>query len=374
MVLKDTTQPQVTSRRLVSLDVMRGVIMVLLAAESCFLYEALHEFQFGGIAGIIINEFFHADWHGLNGWDLVQPAFMLMAGSAMYLSYYYKTQKGISWGENFKHIAIRCFKLFFWGVALYCIQAGRIVWELWNVLVQLSVTTIIAYLIINKTTTYQLLVTAGLLLLTEVLYRYTNIPGFNEAFTIHKNFGSYMDYKMMGKLNPEGWVAINFIPTAAHTIWGVLAGRLLVKPISDNKKIIVLVIAGIIGLVLGFGLDMANITPIIKKISTSSFTLASGGWVLLILAFLYWLVDIKKWNRYAWIFVVVGMNSIFIYILFSTLGYNFLNKAVGLFPRDILDWLGASTNVQAFFAALATLFVEWYICYWLYKRKIFFKL
>lgn len=160
----------------------------------------------------------------------------------------------------------------------------------------------------------------------------------------------------------------------AGAIWGVLAGKVLIKSVKNSQKIITLVAAGLIGLILGFGLDILNITPIIKKISTSSFTLASGGWILLMLAFLYWLVDIKKWNRYAWVFVVVGMNSIFIYILFSTAGYNFLNKAVGLFPRDILAWLGASANIQALFAALATLFVEWYICYWLYKRKIFFKL
>ena len=372
--MKDNTPSQMISKRLVSLDVMRGLIMILLAAESCYLYDALRDFQFSGFGGIFINEFFHADWHGLNGWDLVQPAFMLMAGSAMYISYYYKTQKGVSWKENFRHIFIRSLKLLFWGVTLYCIQAGRIVWELWNVLVQLAVTTIIAYLIINKSVSFQLLISAGLLLLTEVLYRYTNIPGFNEAFTIHKNFGSFMDYQMMGKLNPEGWVAINFIPTAAHTIWGVLAGRVLIKPISNYRKILILVIAGVIGLILGFGMDLANITPIIKKISTSSFTLASGGWILLILAFLYWLVDIKKWDRFAWIFVVVGMNSIFIYILFSTVGYNFLNKAVGLFPRDILSWLGASVNIQGLFAALSTLFVEWYMCYWLYKNKVFFKI
>src|SRR5258706_3209965 len=123
-----------------------------------------------------------------------------------------------------------------------------------------------------------------------------------------------MDTILMGKINRDGWVAINIIPTAAHTIWGVVAGRLLVQPIVAKQNIIRLCTAGIICLALGFGLDIFNITPIIKRISTSSFVLASGGWVLVMLAFLYWLIDVKKINGYAWVFVVVGMNSIFIYL------------------------------------------------------------
>ncbi|HEY0059698.1 MAG TPA: DUF5009 domain-containing protein, partial [Flavisolibacter sp.] len=70
-------------------------------------------------------------------------------------SYYYKAQKGVTWSQNFKHIALRCVKLFLFGVALHCIYAGRLVWELWNVLTQLSITTMIAYLIIRKSNVFR---------------------------------------------------------------------------------------------------------------------------------------------------------------------------------------------------------------------------
>lgn len=362
------------TKRLLSLDVMRGLIMILLAAESCLLYEHLHDMEWSGGAGLLVNQFFHHPWHGLRLWDLVQPAFMTMAGSAMFISWYYKAQKGISWEANFKHIAIRCVKLFICGTALHCVYAGKLVWELWNVLTQLSVTTIIAYLIIRQSAIVQTMVSLALLLLTEILYRFVLMPGFDQPFVTGHNFGNWMDTVLMGKINSDGWVAINIIPTAAHTIWGVLAGKLLVSESTVTAKIKKLVIAGLICLVIGFGLDWSGATPIIKRISTSSFVFASGGWVLLMLAFLYWLVDIKQWNKYAWVFVVVGMNAIFIYLFFETVGLQWLNASVAIFVKGFLGFAGIGDKTAAVFSSVATLGLEWGLCYFLYKKKIFFKL
>jgi predicted acyltransferase len=362
------------TKRLLSLDVMRGLIMILLAAESCLLYEHLHALEWSGGAGLMVQQFFHHPWHGLRFWDLVQPAFMTMAGAALFISYYYKTQKGISWQQNFRHVAIRCVKLFICGTALHCVYAGKLVWELWNVLTQLSVTTIIAYLIIRQSAFFQIIISVAFLLLTEILYRFVLMPGFDQPFVTGHNFGNWMDMVLMGKINSDGWVAINIIPTAAHTIWGVLAGKLLISESMPAVKIKKLVVAGLICLALGFGLDWPGITPIIKRISTSSFVLASGGWVLLILAFLFWLVDTRQWKRYAWILVVVGMNAIFIYLFFETVGLQWLNATVAIFVNGFLGFTGMSEKAAAVFSSLATLGLEWGLCYFLYKKKIFFKL
>lgn len=367
-----TTQP--LSTRLVSLDTMRGLIMILLAAESCRLYESLHHLAAPGIATSIVEQFFHHPWHGLRAWDLVQPAFMTMAGSAMYIAYYYKRQRGITWQQQSTHILLRCGKLFVLGTALHCVYAGKLVWELWNVLTQLAFTTLIAWVIINRSYTFQLIISLLLLLLTEFLYRTVLMPGFDQPFTEHKNFGAWFDTVVMGKINTDGWVAINIIPTAAHTIWGVLAGKLLVQEAPAIQKIRALLWAGAAALVIGYGLDVSNITPIIKRISTTAFVFVSGGWVLLILVFLYWLVDVRKVKRYAWIFTVVGMNAIFIYLFFETVGHQWLNGTVAVFVQGGADGIGVTTAWQAVLSALATLYIEWYICYWLYKKKIFFKL
>ena len=372
---KILTADQSAKGRLVSLDVMRGMIMILLCAESCRVYEAIMHLDPAQPMGGLITQFFHHPWHGLRFWDLVQPAFMFMAGAAMYISYSRKLEKGQSWGDNLSHILIRSLKLFICGVALHCVYADKPVWELWNVLTQLSFTMIVAYLIINRSYTWQLVFSIGLLVLTEVLYRGLLMPGFDQPFVEGKNFGAYVDTLLMGKINSDGWVTINCIPTAAHTIWGVLAGKLLISGQTAGYKIKALIIAGIVGLMLGFGLDLSGITPIIKRISTSSFALVSGGWVLLILAAVYWLVDVKANLKYAWIFTVVGMNAIFIYLFFETVGIQWLNGKVAIFTGDLLHlFFPIPLNVAAVVSAIAVLVAEWFLCYWLYRRNIFFKL
>ena len=362
------------NKRLLSLDVMRGLIMILLAAESCLLYQSLQSLQLQGLGGKVVEQFFHHPWHGLHFWDLVQPAFMTMAGAALYISFYYKTINGITWKQNFKHVAIRCVKLFICGVALHCVYAGKLVWELWNVLTQLAFTTMIAYTIIRKSIWFQIAFSIFLLILTDLLYRFVLMPGYDKPFVSGQNFGNWMDMVLMGKVNSDGWVAINIIPTAAHTIWGVLAGKLLISNNKPAYKIKRLLFAAAACLLLGYGLDILNTTPIIKRISTSSFALVSGGWVIIILIFFYWLVDVKAFNKHAWIFVVMGTNAIFIYLFFETVGNQWLNAVVGIFVKGFLILIGLNEKLVQVFAALTTLFAEWSLCYWLYKKKIFIKL
>jgi predicted acyltransferase len=350
-------------KRLLSLDVMRGLIMILLAAESTSLYSRLDKAAAGSWLQRVTEQFFHHDWHGLRFWDLIQPGFMTMAGSAMFLSFYFKQQKGVTWKDNLPHILFRCLKLFLFGTALHCVYSGKMVWELWNVLTQLAFTTLIAYLIIRKSYLFQLIVSFGLILLSEVLYRTVLVGEFNQPFVMGKNFGSYTDMLVMGKINSGGWVFVNFIPTSAHTIWGVLAGKLLVDDrFQARQKLRYLIASGIVLLLVGYAADLGGLSPIIKRICTGSFVLVSGGWVLLFMTFLYWLTDIRQANRYAWIFSVVGMNAIFIYLLFETVGHQWLNGVVAIFVQ------------QPVLASLVTLFILWYLCFFLYKKKVFFKL
>lgn len=348
--------------------------MILLAAESCRVYLSLNKAVPEGFFGSIIMQFFHHEWHGLTFWDLVQPSFMLIAGSSLYISWSRKRDKGVSYGENFKHVAWRSLKLFLFGVALHCVYSGKLVWELWNVLTQLALTTLIAYIIIRWSATKQFAFSILLLAITEILYRLILVPGYDQPFVKGENFGAYFDMLIMGKHNSGGWAAINFLPTAAHTIWGVLVGKLLINEFSLQKKLRYLVYAGLLALGIGYLLDWTTLTPIIKRISTSSFVFVSGGYVLLIIAFLSWMVDLKQWNKYAWIIVVVGMNPIFIYLFFETVGKQWLNGIVGIFVGGPFEILGLSGAGIAVLVAFATLLVEWFICYWLYKRKIFFKI
>ena len=362
-------------KRLLSLDLFRGLTMFLLIAEGRRFYDALNEMipQDSALSGLIKN-FYHHEWNGLYFWDLIQPFFMFIVGVAMVYSLQKRWDRGDTWNQTFKHILRRCLILFLFGVILACGWKKALVWELWNVLVQLSFTILVAFLIFRLSLVNQFIISIGLLLLTELAYRLFPLAGYDQPFVMGHNFGSWMDTVLMGKINPKGWVAINCIPTAAHTIWGVIVGKLLISKRSDIQKIKIIAFAGLFGVLLGYGMDLTAITPIIKRISTSSFIIVSGGWALLAMAFFYWLIDIKGYKNWTTFFAIVGMNSIFIYMFSGTIGGQWLNGYMMIYSDGFFSIFGASSAMIKLTNALIVWGIEWYLCYWLYKRKIFFRI
>ena len=374
--MEKNSNTQFTSQRLLSLDFFRGITMFLLVAEGTALWSVL---VMEPVAGTFLESFFmqfhHHPWHGLRFWDLIQPFFMFIVGVAMPFSYAKRRKMGESKNKITRHIIQRCIILLAFGVGLHCGYSHKLVWELWNVLSQLSMTIIIAYFLMRYKGSVQIAVSFGLLILTEVAYRTFPIEGFNQPFVKDHNFGSWMDLVLMGKINNGGgWVAINFIPTAAHTIWGVVAGQILMSGKSQMEKFKIIAISGVTILAAGYLLDLASVTPIIKRICTSSFILASGGWALLALAFSYWVIDIKKNTRWVFFFTIVGMNSIFIYVFMGTVGEQWLNDFVAIFTEGFLSWFGASEFVMKLITSLSILGLEWLLCYYLFIKKIFFRI
>jgi predicted acyltransferase len=358
-----------------SLDLFRGVTMFLLVAESTRLYSALGRISpEGSILGELVRQFHHHPWNGLRFWDLVQPYFMFIVGVAMVFSLQKRWDRGDSWGDTTKHILRRCLILFFLGVLLHCGYSRELVWELWNVLTQLSFTILVAYLIFRLPIRTQLAISVGLLLGVELLYRWFPVPGFDQPFVKGQNFGAWLDTVLMGKINGGGWVAVNCVPTAAHTIWGVLAGKILMSARTAPEKVRIIAIAGLIGILAGYGMDWAGLTPIIKRICTSSFVIVSGGWCLLTLAACYWFVDMKGVKWFVMPFALVGMNPIFIYMFSETAGKQWLNGFVGIFTRGFGEWFGLPENIIPVVGALGVLACEWYLCYWLFRRRVFIKI
>jgi predicted acyltransferase len=366
--------------RLLSLDLFRGLVMFLLIAEGAGLYRALLGFEGDGILKTFITQFTHHPWHGLRFWDLIQPAFMFIVGVAMVYSLSKRFERGDSWNAIFKHIAFRCFMLFLFGTGLQCFYKGELYWGLWNVLVQLSVTIMITFLIFRLPWKTQLAISVGLILVTDIAYRIFPVEGFNNPYTPDENFGAWMDLVLMGHLSGGHWIAINFIPTAAHTIWGSLVGKLLKSHIPSDKKLKALIGGGVLGLIIGyllnwgFGSEALSI-PIIKRICTGSFVYVSGGWCLLILAMFYYLIDIRGWKP-SWLLIinVVGMNSIFIYLVTGILAGSWIRPNISIFTEGFLGMAGVHPHWIQLMTALVSWFILWYLCYWLYKQKIFLKI
>ncbi len=361
----------IESERLMSLDFFRGLTMFLLVVAITGFFSFFVSPRFGGTFIYRLGEHFHHHpWNGLRFWDLIQPFFMFIVGVAMPFSYAKRRSRGESPATIRRHILIRCLILLLLGWWLYCIPSARITFFFQNVLAQLSVTILIAFLLMHKPAALQLVFSFVLLLLTEFIFRVFWVEGYNQPFVADHNFGAWLDMKISGQLSPGHWVSFNAIPTAAHTIWGVLAGQLLMSNKSNQRKIVLLVGAGLTGLVLGYGLN--PVTPIIKRIATSTFVLASGGWTLLFLAFSFWWIDVLKIRRGVRFFAIVGMNPLFIYLFAESGGSDVLKTIVKPLAVTAISWAGQDYVNLA--VTSVTSIILWGICYWMYRKKIFIKI
>ena len=368
-----TTSSPSSTQRLQSLDFMRGLIMILLMLEATDGYERLAEAAKGTVFVPLVDQLFHHPWNGLRFWDLIQPGFMFIAGTAMAYSLHQQQKKGVPWRQSFQKVLKRSGLLLFWGIFIRSVHPDGLSFELWNVLAQLAFTTLVTFLIFRWSITAQVLVSIGLLILTELLYRSIRVPGFDQPFTDQHNFGNYIDMLLMHKTSKGGWVAINCIPTACHTIWGALAGKLLLSDKPGMVKLRYIVLYGLICLAAGFLLDFTGVTPIIKRIATSSFVLASGGWCLLGLALSYWWIDIRGHQKFVWFFSVVGVNSLFIYLFMNTVGGG-INEYADKLAAGYLPLIHIPSMTISLIASLLTFLMEWYLCWFLNKRKIFIKI
>ena len=257
------------NKRLYSLDFMRGLIMMLLALESTGIFKVFFLASKDHFFENVFIQFQHHPWHGMRFWDLIQPGFMFIAGTAMAYSIQNQQQKNIPKKEITLKTIKRSGWLFFWGVLCYAVKDTGLSFELWNVLTQLSFTMLVAYFIFEWQIKSQIVLSIALLILTDLLYRYTNIPGYNLGFTNHFNFGNYIDMLLMNKTSRGGWVAINCIPTSVHTIAGALIGKLLLNSQEQKVKIKQMFYWGLGVLILGYALDVLQINPIIKNMFCS---------------------------------------------------------------------------------------------------------
>jgi predicted acyltransferase len=351
--------------RLESLDVFRGLTMMLLVSEG-FGLSVLQNDQIWGFFG---KQFTHHPWHGMYFWDLIQPFFMFIVGVAMPFSFAKRWERGESWNSTFLHTLRRSATLLFLGVLLHIIYSGKYVFELWNVLSQLSVTYLVAFLFLRKSIRTQIAVSFSILLFNYLIYRFLPVPGVVDHWQKDHNLGSFMDMILMGKINPGGgWVAINCIGSTAHTMWGVIAGLVLRSARPEMQKVKFLAAAGAIGVLLGLALD--PVTPIVKRICTSSFIIESGGWALLALALSFWAVDVKGYRRWSRFAVIFGMNAIFLYLTREVLG-RWLDHFVTIFTAPFLvpeSYAGSIIN------ATLTVMILGYLAWWLYRRKIFIRI
>lgn len=354
--------------RILSIDFFRGLVMFLLVSGIATLFhQMVNEGQGGSFIAWLDKHSNHGDWFEIYCWDLIQPFFMFIVGVAMPFSISKRLARGDSWKQSVWHALKRSFWLLVLG---FMLGAKDDTYYLTNILPQLAFVYIFAFLLLRKSVIWQLSVSFALILISDLLYHFWPVEGFNMPYIPDKNFGAWFDLVIVGHLHPQHWVTFNAVPTCAHILWGVCIGKLLMTDWSKMKKLITMLTTGVLGIVAGYILSFY--IPMIERTSTSSFVIFGGGWCILAMGLSYLFVDVMHLKRIANFFAIIGMNPIFIYLFVSLGGRDLLTRMARPFTSRLFIWGGDMLVNMVTIVVVACM--VWGICYFLYKRKIFIKL
>jgi predicted acyltransferase len=290
--------------------------------------------------------FEHVEWTGCGYWDLIQPSFMFMVGVAMAFSYAKRQQQGATWSQSLDHAFFRSLVLIFLGIFLISNGQRSTSWSLMNVLTQIGLGYTFLYLLWGRSLRTQAIVAATLLAGTWAVYAFYPYAGIDvargapelgvtqewaqkhladiaPAWHKNANVGHAIDLWLLNLLpqekpfefNSGGYQTINFIPSLATMLFGLMCGELLRSRQSPKRRLLILIGGGLAGLAVGLLLDVTGVCPLVKRLWTPSWALYSTGWCCLILAALYGLADVLQSRWWTFPLVVVGVNSIAIYCM-----------------------------------------------------------
>jgi heparan-alpha-glucosaminide N-acetyltransferase len=352
-----------TGGRLVSLDAYRGFIMLLLVSGGFGLGVLRSRPNWAWLAAQVD----HAAWEGCTFWDLIQPAFTFMVGVAMPFAFARRVE-GQSNRSVFRHVAWRAFMLVLlsniysnWGNS-----RGQLRFQLINVLCQIALGYVLCYLITRLPFRTQVGIAAAMLAGYWTLA--VVFPGPDGPWSKTGNIGAVIDLKVLGYNYSGYYTTINFIGNAVTILFGCWAGMLLRTPNSHAYKLKVLAGCAAAGFAAGLALEPFN--PMVKRLWTVSFTFFSAGWVILMLIAFYWVIEVKQRRKWAFPFLVLGMNSIFVYSLGQIGISGWLNRGLASFTGNFTI-IGDLGRIPQSILVLAGL---WYLCYWLYQRRILIKI
>jgi predicted acyltransferase len=338
----------------------------------------------------------HSRWNGWTPTDLVFPFFLFIVGVAMAFSLPSRIERGESRGELLRHVLWRGLVLFALGMFIngFPDHYRLASWRIYGVLQRIAICYVIsAVLALWTGRRVQVLTIVACLAGYWMLMRYVPVPGAGipthgiPLLDPDKNIVAWLDRKLLlghlyeGTRDPEG--LLSTIPAVATSLIGLLTGEWLRSGRNSSTKGWRMVAFGVIGIATG---EFFNLWfPINKKLWTSSYVLFSAGLALVCLAAFYWLLDIRrKRSRWAWPFLVLGMNAIAAYVLSELLAAGLDALRVRLYDGVFLTWhevvyeylfapLAAPANASLLYA-LAYVLLCWLVMWGLYRKRIFLKI
>jgi predicted acyltransferase len=378
----ESTKPP--SERLLCLDIFRGLAVAgMIVVDN----PGSDDLAYGPIK--------HADWNGWTCADFIFPSFLVLVGISMVYSFAARLQRGESRQQILWHAFKRSLILIAIGLFVNVspfIGVDFHAWRFEGVTQRIALCYFAAaILVLWSSRRGQLIAMCACLLGYWALLRFAPVPGLGRPghdfpfMDPDRNLAAWLDRKLfIGHLfdktrDPEG--ILSTIPAIATTLIGVLTAHWLRCERSPSTKALRMLCAGILGLAAGLVWNLWF--PINKNLWTSSFVLFSGGFALVFLSILYWMLEIKKW-RGAWTMpiLVCGMNAIAGFVADSLVygpGYSFTVKG----PNGPVMWHDAAqaklmalgtnaANASLIYSIAAVLFC-WILLWFLWRKKIFLK-
>ena len=386
--------------RIASLDAFRGLVMFLLLAEVMRLWTVKAAYPGSLFWSLIAFNTAHVAWQGCSLHDLIQPAFSFLAGASLPFSIANRQAKGERFGRMLAHAAWRSAVLVFLGIFLRSLNARQTYWTFEDTLTQIGLGYMFLFLLAFASLRVQIgalgVILAGywaafaLYPLPAPGFDYTQVgvlanwPHLYTGFLAHWNKNSNLAWafdvwflnlfprQAVFRFNEGGWSTLSFIPTLGTMLLGVLTARWLRTSRPVFEKLRGLVVGGVALALLGLICQWAGICPIVKRVWTPAYTLYSGGLVVLMLAGFYGLMEWKGWNRWAFPLIVIGANSIAIYVMSWTLEKFFLSALLRHFGPVPFAVLGAP--FEPVLRGFAVILVFWLILFWMHRRKIFLRI
>lgn len=390
--------------RIASIDVYRGIVMFLMLAEILHLDGiqklSAHFPSLSTLFDWIHFNTTHVEWSGCSLHDMIQPSFSFLVGTALAFSYASRVAKGQEWIDMFRHAILRSFILIFLGIFLRSLGKPITNFTFDDTLTQIGMGYWALFLVASLSIQRMIAVTVTILVLYWAAFALFPLPsedfpyatygvpsdwphlyqGFAAHWNKNSNLAWYVDTGWMNlfprekpfPFSPGGYCTLSFVPTLATMILGLIAGRALLQA-NGAKSVPLWFLATAIGVCcIGWVLDHFGICPIVKRIWTPSWVLWSGGICFAWLAVLHYLCDHLKIVRWAFLFLVIGSNSIVAYVMSWTLEtpiHDAIHRHVG-FAID--RWVGEP--YQVFVYGAGTLMIMWLMLFWLYRQKIFVRI
>lgn len=385
-------------QRLASFDVYRGIALFMIGLhELLLLDEVAARYPGSPVWRFIHFHTSHVPWTGCSLHDLLMPSFVFLMGVSMVFSLSSRAAKGDTRGQMTRHAVWRALVLVLLGIFIHSLGRQMTLWTFDETLTQMGLAYLPVFALAFCGTRTRVIAFAAFLLLHWLIYvlhpvipphadpSAWNVPagwthdfdGFFAHWNHNRNASWALDVWLLNHFPRTapyvgwlgGYTTLNFIPTISSMILGLMAGTWIKNNDAPLRR---LPLAGSACILISVALHYGGVCPIIKHLWTPAWVFLSGGICMLLLAAFHQLVDVKQHRRWAFLFIVIGMNPLAFYLMRHTLEV-WLAETVRthLGQRYVLMF---GPEMQSIMTGVPSLLLITLAVYWMYRRKIFLRL